>query len=120
MTLEELDKIKNEKFVYLTTKGRKSGKDHVVELWFALVNGKVYLSHEGEHTDWIKNLLKDTNVKLKIGGVSLTGEAKIAPAESAERQEGMRALYGKYYGPATKETLDDWFELSAVIEITPK
>ncbi len=45
------ENLKNEKFIYLITKGRKSGKDHEVELWFALSDGKIYLSHEGKHTD---------------------------------------------------------------------
>jgi hypothetical protein len=98
--------------------GRKSGKDHVVELWFALVGGKIYLSHEGKHTDWMKNLLKNSTVKMKIASITLTGKAKIAQMGSPEREEGMKALYGKYYGPATKQVLDDWFELSSVIEIS--
>ncbi len=118
--MKESETLKNEKFVFLTTKGRRSGKEHVVELWFALSNGKIYLSHEGKHTDWIKNLLKYSNVKMKIGKEDLTGEGKIAPMGSPEREAGMRALYGKYYGPASKEVLDDWFELSSVVEVTPK
>jgi len=120
LSLNSPEKLKNEKFVYLTTKGRKSGKDHEVELWFAHSNGKIYLSHEGEYTDWIRNLLKDSNVRMKIGGEVIQGQAKIAINGSAEREDGMRALYEKYYGPATKEALEDWFELSAVIEINPK
>jgi deazaflavin-dependent oxidoreductase (nitroreductase family) len=109
--------FQHEKFVYLTTKGRKSGKDHVVELWFAYSNGKIYLSHEGKHTDWMKNLLKDPDVKMKIGPEAITGKAMITGMGSAERETGMRALYEKYYGPASKETLDDWFELSSVVEV---
>ncbi len=56
---------------------------------------------------------------MKIGYENLEGKAKLAPAGSAEREVGERVLYEKYYGPASKETLDDWFELSSVIEISP-
>jgi deazaflavin-dependent oxidoreductase (nitroreductase family) len=118
--LKEDGIMNDEKFVYLTTKGRKSGADHVVELWFALAGGKIYLSHEGKHTDWMKNLLKNNTVKMKIGSTTLTGGAKIAPVGSPEREVGMKALYVKYYGPATKQVLDDWFELSSVFEISLK
>lgn len=110
-------KAKNEKFVYLTTKGRKTGKDHAVELWFASSDGKVYLSHEGARTDWIKNLIQNENVKMKIGSETFTGKARVAASGSAGREAGMKALYSKYYGPASKETLDDWFELSTVVQI---
>jgi len=118
--LSKLESSKKEKFVYLTTKGRKSGSDHTVELWFALANGKIYLSHEGEYTDWMRNLIKDSRVKMKIGSGTFDGFAKIAEAGSSSREAGMRGLYEKYYGPASKEVLDDWFELSTVIEIDPK
>jgi len=118
--LKSLGNLSAEKFVYLTTKGRKSGKDHEVELWFALSNGKIYLSHEGKYTDWIRNLLKNHDVRMKIGHETLSGRASIAPRGSSERDAGMKALYEKYYGPATKEILDDWFELSSVIEVNPE
>jgi deazaflavin-dependent oxidoreductase (nitroreductase family) len=117
--LRNLDGVKKEKFVYLTTRGRKSGRDHEVELWFAISEGRVYLSHEGKHTDWMKNLIKDGNVKMKIGSEIFNGIARITEGDSHERTKGMRALYSKYYGPASKETLDDWFELSSLIEIEP-
>jgi deazaflavin-dependent oxidoreductase (nitroreductase family) len=115
---EDFDnKTKSEKFVYLTTKGRKTGKDHVVELWFASSGGKIYLSHEGKHTDWIKNLIQGGNVKMKIGSNSFDGHARIADEGSSGREAGMKALYGKYYGPASREVLNDWFELSTVVEV---
>ena len=118
--MRNLDEIKKEKFVYLTTKGRKSGRDHEVELWFAISDGRVYLSHEGKHTDWMKNLIRDDNVKLKIGSETFNGQAKLTELGSTGRVRGMEALYSKYYGPASKETLDDWFELSSLIEIELK
>jgi deazaflavin-dependent oxidoreductase (nitroreductase family) len=118
--LKYSESLKNEKFVYLTTKGRKSGINHEVELWFAISGDNIYLSHEGKHTDWIKNLLKNPNIKLKIGKDQIEGDGRIAELGSPGRDAGMQALYEKYYGQASKETLDDWFELSTVIEITPK
>ena len=52
----ELGGLSREKFIHLSTIGRITGKTHTVELWFAFRNGKVYLSHEGEQTDWMKNM----------------------------------------------------------------
>jgi hypothetical protein len=118
--MEIPDRLKKEKFAYLTTKGRKTGKNHEVELWFALANDRIYLSHEGEFTDWMKNLTKNSTVSLKIGPENFQGEAVLTQMGSENREAGKQALYEKYYGPATKETLDDWFELSTVIEIAPK
>ena len=58
----ELGGLSREKFIYLSTTGRITGKTHTVELWFAWRKGKVYLSHEGEQTDWMKNIQKNPDV----------------------------------------------------------
>lgn len=118
--MKDLTKINNrEKFVYLTTTGRKTGREHVVELWFALSGGKIYLSHEGARTDWMKNIARDERVKMGIGSEIVSGKGRLTANGSTGRDVGMKALYEKYYGPASKQVLDDWFELSTVVEITP-
>jgi len=117
--MKNSDELKNEKFIYLTTKGRKTGKMHVVELWFAHANNRIYLSHEGEFTDWMKNIEKNGKVKMKVGSENFEGSAVIAPAGSDAREIGKKALYEKYYGPVSQQALDDWFELSTVVEVSP-
>jgi deazaflavin-dependent oxidoreductase (nitroreductase family) len=119
LKLKDLNALKNEKFIYLTTRGRKTGKSHVVELWFAVGKEKIYLSHEGGLTDWMKNIKKDGNVKLKIAAENFDGTAILASAGSEGREAGKKALYEKYYGPVSQQALDDWFELSTLVEITP-
>jgi len=112
-----VERIADEKHAYLTTKGRKTGNPHTVQLLFALANKKIYLSHEGTYTDWMKNILKDKRVEFRIGNIQFKGNARIAKTgESFET--GKHALYQKYYGKADSETINDWFSESTVIEIT--
>ncbi len=118
MDTKSLEEVKRRNFIYLTTRGRETGKLHTVELWFAFADGKIYLSHEGEHTDWMKNLRKTDSVSARIDGVKFDAKARIV-GEGSSRELGKRALYEKYYKPASKEVIDDWFELSTVIELTP-
>jgi deazaflavin-dependent oxidoreductase (nitroreductase family) len=117
--LSDLEKVKSEKFIYLTTTGRKTGKPHTVELWFSSAGDRVYLSHEGKATDWMKNIRKNPSVNIRIGKLQLAGKATSTKEGSESREAGKKALYEKYYGPATKAVLDDWFELSEVLEIVP-
>jgi deazaflavin-dependent oxidoreductase (nitroreductase family) len=106
-----------EKHIYLTTVGRNTKKPHTVELWFAVVEGNVYLSHEGANTDWMKNILADDHVEFRIRDHRFRGRAKIL--ENGESFEiGKNALYLKYYGKATKNKIDNWFSESKVIEIS--
>lgn len=106
-----------EKYVYLTTRGRKTGKQHIVELWFASAAGKIYLSHEGTYTDWMKNILKNDHVDFRIGNIRFTGRAHIVK-RGAAFEKGKQALYLKYYGKASEDVIDDWFSESTIIEIS--
>jgi deazaflavin-dependent oxidoreductase (nitroreductase family) len=115
---QDLEPLKKEQFAYLTTIGRKSGKPHTVELWFALADSKIYLSHEGATTDWMRNIASNNRVSVKVGDLNLDAEAVILDGGIAIKT-GQRSLYEKYYGPAPEATIDDWFELSKIIELTP-
>ena len=129
---------KNKQFIYLTTTGRVSGKKHTIELWFAYGEGKIFLSHEGEYTDWMKNIQKNPDVEFKIGGNGeigsqynyklpydilsnlerFSGNLRVI-TNSQELEEGKYALYEKYYGKNSKEVIDDWFSLSTILVIIP-
>ena len=65
-----IEQVADEKYIYLTTTGRRTGNPHTVELWFALAGGRIYLSHEGKYTDWMKNIVKENQVTFKIRDIS--------------------------------------------------
>jgi general stress protein 26 len=117
MSGNELTEVGSEKLIHLTTTGRKTGKLHTVELWFAIDNGKIYLSHEGEETDWMKNIERDSHVSFVIGNRKLTGVAHYLRNGTKEAEKAKESLYKKYYGKAGKEIIDDWFSLSRLLVI---
>jgi deazaflavin-dependent oxidoreductase (nitroreductase family) len=112
-----LAKVSSEKFIHLTTTGRRSGKSHTVELWFAFKDGNVYLSHEGEETDWMKNIGKTPQVSFETGGSKFSGQARYVQDAIDEAWTAKLALYEKYYGKGTREVIEDWFSLSKLIVI---
>jgi deazaflavin-dependent oxidoreductase (nitroreductase family) len=113
----ELKSLKKEHFAFLTTIGRRSGKAHTVQVWFAFADGKIYMSHEGEYTDWMRNITKNGRVRVRIGSSNYEGEARTVK-QGTSREVGKNSLYEKYYGPAAKATIDDWFELSTIVELS--
>jgi len=117
MSHERLARVANEKFIHVTTLGRNTIKPHMVELWFAVSRGRLFLSHEGEETDWIKNIRKNGNVTFEIGGRNFNGTAHLLEDNDEEVWEGKVALYEKYYGKASNETIEDWFSLSKLLLI---
>ena len=119
MSTAKIGRVADEKYIYLTTIGRNTGCTHTVELWFAMAEGKIYLSHEGEYSDWMKNIIKNSLVEYRIGRIHFKGRARIVTGGDVF-EIGKNALYIKYYGHASKEIIDDWFSMSRVVEITPQ
>jgi deazaflavin-dependent oxidoreductase (nitroreductase family) len=117
MDKEDLLSVMSRRLIHLTTRGRKTGEFHTIELWFAVSNGNVYLSHEGDETDWMKNIKKNGAITFGRGGKNFTGEARYAKGHTGEAWTGKVALYEKYYGKASKEVIEDWFSLSKLVVI---
>ena len=112
-----MEKVASEKLIHITTTGRKTRNPHTVELWFAVRKGKVYLSHEGSETDWMKNIENNDQILFEIGGKNFTGRARILENGTEEAWEAKVALYEKYYGKTSKEIIEDWFSLSRRVGI---
>ena len=88
--------------------GRKSGKPHTIEIWFALENGNLYLlSGGGESADWVRNLSKTPAVHVRIGSRTEAAKARAvtAPEEDALAR---RLLDEKYMGWKTGKRLSSW------------
>jgi deazaflavin-dependent oxidoreductase (nitroreductase family) len=65
-------------FLYLTTKGWKTGKQHTIEIWFVEYDGKYYvLSERRTHAHWIQNIIHDPRVLFTVNDKTLEGKAQI-------------------------------------------
>jgi deazaflavin-dependent oxidoreductase (nitroreductase family) len=65
-------------FLYLTTKGWKTGKQHTIEIWFVGYDGKYYvLSERRTHAHWIQNIIHDPRVLFTVNDKTLEGKAQI-------------------------------------------
>ncbi len=114
---EDLAEVAPVRSMYLTTVGRKTGNPHLVEVWFAVREDKIFLSHEGQETDWMKNIRKNSQVSFEIGEKNFTGRARFLEDRTDEAWIGKEALYEKYYSKATGEAIEDWFSLSKLLVI---
>ena len=56
-----------EKFLYLTTSGRKTGNPHKIEIWYVEHEDCYYLCAEGRETsDWVQNIMVDETVTFYV------------------------------------------------------
>ena len=62
----------------LTTTGRISGLPRTTPLQYEKMKGNYYLgSANGENSDWVRNLLIDPRVKLRVGKAEFAGTAEV-------------------------------------------
>jgi deazaflavin-dependent oxidoreductase (nitroreductase family) len=102
------ERLADEDFCYLTTVGRRTGKQHTIEIWFARENGALYLlSGGGDAADWVRNLRKTPAVQVRIGTRTVAARARevTAPEEDALAR---RLLDAKYMGWKTGKRLSSW------------
>lgn len=115
-----LAQLSKEDYCYLTTKGRKTGKPHEIEIWFGVQENSIYLlSGGGDASHWVKNLLADPNVTVRIAAHNFTGIARIVNEEKEEMM-ARHMLTGKYQSWQEGQTMSDWGRTAWVVGIELK
>ncbi len=102
--------LAGEDFCYLTTTGRVTGRAHEIEIWFGLGPESLtlyMLAGGGDRSDWVKNLMRDPRVTVRLGGERLEGRARVVEdpeedglarrllVEKYERNPGSLANWGR-------------------------
>jgi deazaflavin-dependent oxidoreductase (nitroreductase family) len=107
--LEDLD------YAYLTTTGRRSGRPHRIEIWFALVDGVVFfLSGGGDRSDWVRNLVSP-EVVVELGNERRTRPARVVTDGNEDRLA--RAALVSKYTPRYRGDLEEWGRTSLPIAV---
>lgn len=106
-----------EDYCYLTTTGRVSGRPHEVEIWFGTQNNTLYLlSGGGTQSDWVKNLLKNPVVTVRIARRSFTGTARIVK-DAGEEHRARYLLAEKYQEWEEGKRLSEWARTALPVAI---
>jgi deazaflavin-dependent oxidoreductase (nitroreductase family) len=107
--------LDSEIYCYLTTRGRRTGRPHEIEIWFALEAEGLYLiSGGGRRSDWVKNLIHDPRVDVRIGGSVFPGRAGIVADDDGEARKRLAA---KYQGWHPGAQLSNWAKNGLLIRV---
>jgi deazaflavin-dependent oxidoreductase (nitroreductase family) len=107
-----------ERFCYLETVGRVSGRPHEVEMWFAVgADNHIYLLSGGRgRSDWVKNVRHNPAVRVRVGGVYYQGAARVID-DSTNDLSARRLLAAKYQGWRADAPLSEWARTSLPVAI---
>lgn len=112
-----LSSLSAEEYCYLTTTGRVTGKPHEIEIWFAVHGSTLHLMAGGKYeSDWVKNLLKNSSVAVRIAKHNFHGIARIV-GEEKEETMARTALAEKYQEWEEGRTLSRWARTALPVAI---
>lgn len=97
-------------FCHVTTVGRRTGRPHTVEIWFA-VHGATIFIVSSEDADWVRNAVAHARVAVRVGDETREGRARIVtdPVEAALARRLLPEKYRSY-----EDGLKEW-----ALESTP-
>ncbi|MBK9924566.1 MAG: nitroreductase family deazaflavin-dependent oxidoreductase [Anaerolineales bacterium] len=112
-----LPNLKTEEYCYLTTTGRVSGKPHEIEIWFGLNENTLYLLSGGmDKSDWVKNLLKNPAVSVRVASHTFKATARVVTDEKEEAM-ARNLLADKYNERKVNGSLSQWARTALPVAI---
>jgi deazaflavin-dependent oxidoreductase (nitroreductase family) len=115
MTPIDLSQFEKEEYCYLTTRGRVTGNPHEIEIWFIVHEGALYLMSGGmDKLDWVKNMLKEPNVTLRVAGKTFPAVAALLEDKVVEQEVRMKMAikYNEWEGRG----LSEWARTALVVK----
>lgn len=101
----------------LETTGRRTGRPHEIEIWYAVRGDTIcLLSGGGDRADWVQNLRVNPTVRVRIKGQWFDGTAREIAGTAAE-QGAREAVAAKYYEWTGGPLPNDWARESLPVAI---
>ncbi len=95
-------------FCYVTTRGRRTGQPHEIEIWFATDGDTLLLlAGGGDRSDWVRNLRADAAVTVRLGETTRPGRARVVETGTDEDERARQLVFEKYQ-PRYRGDLSDW------------
>ena len=99
--------LAEEDYCYLTTTGRISGEPREIEIWFGLAGSTLYMLSGGrDRSNWVRNLIRTPEVRVRIGDRDFDGTARIV--DDGDEDAAARRLLLDKYAPGYSGDLSGW------------
>ena len=103
------NKFEKEQYLYLITRGRKSGVPREIEIWFTHHQGRFYLIAEYATSNWIQNLIAYPEVHVRVAENRFKARARVIPNETDLSRTVQQLSHDKY----------GWGD-GLIVELTPE
>jgi deazaflavin-dependent oxidoreductase (nitroreductase family) len=91
--------LDHEQYLYLTTRGRKSGLPREIEIWFTHRDRRFYLIAEYPNSNWAQNLRANPEAQVRVAGKNFSARARlVSPETEPELHRAIADLSREKYG----------------------
>ena len=112
-----LDGHAGEPFCYLTTRGRRTGRPHEIEIWFGVADGRLYMLSGGmDGADWVRNIKISPEVTVRIADEVRAGRGRVV-SDPREDAVARRLLADKYDQREADGSPDEWARTALAIAV---
>lgn len=108
------DRLSRYREINLTVTGRKSGRAISIPVWFVLDDNKLYLLPvAGSDTQWYKNVLQNTSIRIEARDAA--GEFKALPIPNAKDVSSVVEKFRKKYGTGDVKKYYSKFDVAVLV-----
>jgi len=69
-------------YLYITTRGRKSGQPREIEIWFTQHEGRYYIIAEYPTSHWVQNIRANPEVQVRVEQRTFPATARVLSSET--------------------------------------
>lgn len=86
-------------YLYLTTKGHRTGSPHEIEIWYVAHRDCYYLvSERRERAHWVQNIQNNADISFRVGDSTYQGQGRvIVDADEPQLAEAVKQLMETKY-----------------------
>jgi deazaflavin-dependent oxidoreductase (nitroreductase family) len=102
--------VPGDDYCHLSTIGRRTGRQHEIEIWYARAGSTLYLlAGGGRSADWVRNLEVNprATVRLADGQHEAIGRILDGPDDETEATRARQLVFDKYQ-PRYDDSLVEW------------
>jgi deazaflavin-dependent oxidoreductase (nitroreductase family) len=116
LTVGAIAELAATEFCYLTTRGRRSGTVHRIEIWFVAHDDGAYLLSNSTSADWYRNLEADPGVTLEIASERRDTIARPVEGDDPANDIVRPAMVAKYQ-TGYENDLAEWSREASLVRI---
>jgi len=110
------DRLARYRQIKISVVGRKSGQTISIPVWFVLEGDKLFLLPvKGSETQWYKNVLKNSSIRINARGVE--GEFRAVPVTEAKAVKSVVEKFREKYGAKDVKKYYAKFDVAVSVEL---